>query len=261
MDWSRAKTILIAAFLLLDLFLGYQVYATRTQQWTEMEMIRKGAGNIEILLDERNIKLDVEIPEDTPQMQYVHVEYLSLAVLKSQPLPSDQQMMFSDSLILARFAQPIPLKESQNAAELLRELRNRVMYADQYQPDAYYTKRGIFRYWQQYEGLPIFVAPLELHVQQESIIGYRQSYLRIRNHGDGRQVISAYTALRSLLEKQLVQNGETIEDVTLGYFGHEYDADVQVLAPIWRIIHDGKTDYVNAFTGAAERPLDDRITD
>ncbi|WP_126429170.1 two-component system regulatory protein YycI [Brevibacillus marinus] len=261
MDWSRAKTILIAAFLLLDLFLAYQVYESRTQQWNEVQLIRKGAGNIELLLDERNIRLAMEIPEDTPQMQYVHVEYLSEAVLNQHPLPPDQQMTISDSLIMARFAQPIPLNDSQNAAELLRELRHRVMYAEQYQPDKYYTERGIFRYWQQYEGLPIFVAPLELYVQQDAVTGYQQSYLRIRNHGDGRQVISAYTALRSLLEKQLIRNGETIEDVTMGYFGHEYDADVQVLAPIWRIIHNGKIDYVNAFTGAVERPLDDRMSD
>lgn len=29
MDWSRAKTLLIVAFFLLDLFLGYEVYHVR----------------------------------------------------------------------------------------------------------------------------------------------------------------------------------------------------------------------------------------
>ncbi|UFJ40416.1 two-component system regulatory protein YycI [Brevibacillus humidisoli] len=260
MDWSRAKSILIGAFLLLDLFLGYQVYASRTQQWSDVQQVQKGAGDIELLLDQRNIALKVEIPEEVRQMQYVHVEYLSTDSFGKHPLPTDQHITISDSLITARFDQPIQLNDSTNAAELLRELQKRVMYADQYQPDKYYTERGLLRYWQQYEGLPIFVAPLELFVQRESVIGYQQSYLRIRNHGSGRQVISAYTALRSLLEKQLIRNGETIEDVTMGYYGHEYDADIQVLAPIWRIIHDGKIDYVNAFTGAVERPLDDRAS-
>ncbi|MBO8165114.1 MAG: two-component system regulatory protein YycI [Brevibacillus sp.] len=260
MDWSRAKTILIWAFLLLDLFLGYQVYASRTQQWNDIQLVHKGAGDIELLLAQRSITLAVEIPEEIPQVHHVHVEYLTADSLMNLPLPADQQMTISDSLIIARFDKPIPLSEVKNPAEFLRGVSQRIVYADEYQPDKYYTGRGLLRYWQQYEGLPIFVAPLEFFVHKQTVTGYQQSYLRIRNQGTGRQVISAYTALRSLLEKQLIQNGETIEDVTMGYYGHEYDADIQVLAPIWRIIHDGKIDYVNAFTGAVERPVDSRLS-
>lgn len=44
MDWSRTKTILIWAFLLLDLFLFYQVYVTRISLWNDKEVAQEKSG-------------------------------------------------------------------------------------------------------------------------------------------------------------------------------------------------------------------------
>lgn len=41
--------------------------------------------------------------------------------------------------------------------------------------------------------------------------------------------------------------------IELGYYGHTYNADEQILAPVWRIIHDDHIHYVNGITGAIEK--------
>ncbi len=254
MDWSRAKTILIWAFLFLDLFLGYQVYASRTQQWMDTDAVAGGTREIEAFLAQHNIVLQAEIPQQTPDMNYLNVEYSGFQAMVPKEMPG-QQVTMEKTAVSVRFTQPIPVLQK-NPAELLRLISQRVVSADQYQPDLHLSGRERLVFWQMHERVPLFVAPLEVYLKNGTAVGFHQTYVHIRNQGSGRQVISAATALRSLVEKEVIQPGERIEDVSLGYYGHTYDADIQVLAPVWRFIHNGEVHYVNGFTGAVEKATD-----
>lgn len=254
MDWSRAKTILICAFLLLDLFLLNQVNASRTQQWTNVEINQGSSGDLHHWLQQLEITLEPELPQQTPDMQYINVEHLDR--LMPQTDEDSQLVHLGKSTLVAQFQQPLALNDRKDAAKVLDQVSERIAYATQYVEDKYYSHKEQMWFWQQHNDVPIFVAPLVLFVNDAGVTGYKQTYVHIRTQGSGRQVISASTALRSLVEKQVIVAGETIKDVTLGYYGHEYDAEIQVLAPVWRFIHDGQTHYVNAFTGAVELPPD-----
>jgi regulatory protein YycI of two-component signal transduction system YycFG len=254
MDWSRAKTILIWAFLLLDLFLGYQVYASRTENWQNTEAVQGDKWDIELYLRQQNIVLQADVPQETPEMKYLNVEFSGVNALALQDIPGIRVTVDKTSLV-ARLVPPLPVREQTNQAEILRQLSPRLLYSSEYVPDLYFSSRNHVRYLQLYEKLPLFVAPLEVTIENGEVREYRQTYMHIRSQGSGRQVISAYSALRSLVEKQMLHPGEKIENVSLGYYGYHYDADIQVLAPVWRVIHDGKQHFVNAFTGAVERPM------
>lgn len=257
MDWSKAKTVLIWAFLFLDLFLGYQVYVSRTQQWTDHEVNSGQASDVEAYLASKQITLQVEVPQETREMNYVNVEYLGFDSLKAKEMPG-QVISLERNAIVSKFVPPIPASDRKNPEEFLRQINQRIMFANQYRQDIGLPEGDKLLFWQIYGGIPIYVAPLEVHLKNGMAIGYRQTYVQIRNQGSGRQVISAYTALRSLVDKELIQNGERITDVELGYFGHEYDADMQILAPVWRFIHNGNIHFVNGFTGAIEQPLTEK---
>jgi len=254
MDWSRAKTILIWAFLLLDLFLGYQVYASRTENWQNTEAVQGDKWDIELYLRQQNIVLQADVPQETPEMKYLNVEYSGVNALALQDVPGIRVTLEKTALV-AKLIPPLLVREQTSPSELLRQLSPRLLYSQEYMPDLYFSNGKSMRYLQQHEKLPLFVAPLEVTVENGHVGEYRQTYLHIRSQGSGRQVISAYSALRSLVEKQMLQPGETIEHVALGYYGYQYDADIQVLAPVWRVIHDGKQHFVNAFTGSVERPM------
>jgi len=259
MDWSRAKTILIWAFLFLNLFLYYQVLASRSDEWTDVEAVQGGNWDVGLYLKQQQIELQGEIPQETPEMTYVNVEFnglnlLALQEMKGVKLSIDQQTATIDATLVP----PVALDNQTEAHEVARLLGQRLIHGTQYRYDATLSKRGQIRYWQLHDQYPIFNAPLDIYVENGHVTGYRQSYFHIRSQGSGRQVISAHTALRSLVEREIVQPGEKIEAITLGYFGYHYDADIQVLAPVWRVVHNGKVDYINGFTGAAERPLEMR---
>ncbi|WP_139492473.1 two-component system regulatory protein YycI [Brevibacillus dissolubilis] len=258
MDWSRAKSILILAFLFLDLFLGYQVYISKTKQWMEADTGQSGQVDLEQYLSRQNIKLEAEVPQDAPTLSYLYVEYQGFNTIDLGEMPG-QRVTLENSLLRSRFTQPVVIGNAKTPKEILRYMSNRVMFADQYQEDPYWSLDGTLVYWQMHDQLPLFVALLEFGVEGQTIKGYQQTYLHVRNQGSGRQIIFAHTALRSLVDKQIIKSGETIENVQLGYYGYKYDADIQVLAPVWRFIHNGEIHYVNGFTGAVESPVDNRI--
>jgi regulatory protein YycI of two-component signal transduction system YycFG len=252
-DWSRAKTILIWAFLLLDLFLGYQVYASRMQHWQGAEAIDGSKWDIELYLKQLNITMDTDVPNETPEMKYLNVEVPGINALALQDIPGIS-VSVEKTALAAKLKPPMPVRGEMSPGELLRQLGTRMLHANEYAADLIQSRPGRLVYLQQYDKLPLFVAPLEIYFENGAVDSYRQTYFHIRSQGSGRQVISAYTAIRSLVEKQIILPGEKIQNVQLGYYGY-YDADIQVLAPVWRVIHDGKLHYVNAFTGAIERPV------
>ena len=254
MDWSRTKTILIWAFLLLDLFLGYQVYVTRISFSNDKEVAQGEKGNIELYLNQQNITLATEVPQDTPEMANLNAEYVGINPVSLQEMPGLQATMEKMSLA-AKLDPPLQIRGQITPNELLRQIGPRLMYGDQYSADMHQSNQTRLLYWQMYNKMPVFVAPLDVYLDNGTILGYRQTFYHIREQqSGGRQVISGYVALQSLVEKQIIEPGERIESVTLGYYG-SYDADIQTLAPVWRVIHDGKQHFVNAFTGTLERAM------
>ncbi|BAH46887.1 MULTISPECIES: two-component system regulatory protein YycI [Brevibacillus] len=253
MDWSRTKTILIWAFLLLDLFLLYQVYVTRISLWNDKEVAQSEKWNTELYLNQQNITLDTEVPQDTPAMSNLDAEYVGINPISLHEI-SELQATVEKMALAAKLNPPMQIRGQLNPQELLRQIGPRLIYSDQYVADPYQSNQARLLYWQVYDKMPVFVAPLEMYLDNGAVLGYRQTFFHLRKQQGERQVISGYAALRSLVDKQIITPGERIENVSLGYYG-SYDADIQTLVPVWRVVHDGKWHFVNAITGALERPM------
>jgi regulatory protein YycI of two-component signal transduction system YycFG len=251
MDWSRAKTILIVTFLLLDLFLGYQVMINQNR---DIEAAPQGElipSSLEELLKMRNIALKTEIPNETPEMNYVNVQFTSFAH-HLQGLTG--QIVGQQGVgVMVKFNEAVPLPNFVNKMEMLKSLEPYIVYTGDYIFDAKRSSNTIQRYVQQYGKYMIFSAPLDIMVNQNRMLGYRQIHVQIINQGTGRKIIPAFTAVRTLLDNGYIRYGENIVDVSIGYYGHIYDADIQVLAPVWRVIHTEGVQYVNGITGAVEQ--------
>ncbi|XOS91392.1 two-component system regulatory protein YycI [Brevibacillus laterosporus] len=256
MDWSKTKTILILAFLTLNLFLGYQVYLSKLQHGVESESAQNTQWEIENYLSKQNITLKMDIPQETPLLNYLYVEYVTSSTFEQEEM-ADQQVVVDNTVLESRLEKPVAIRDFKSPKDVLNQLHNTIKFADQYKEDVNWTLSAPV-YWQMHDGLPMFVAPLELHIADGFIRGYKQTYLLVKNQGSGRKIITAYTALRSLIEKEVIKSGESIDSISLGYYGFKYDAEIQVLAPVWRFQHGNKVEYMNGFTGTMERPLDKR---
>jgi len=251
MDWRRAKTLLILAFLLLDSFLAFQLWSGRQEGVEVGEQFLSGSTNLQDVMQARGITLKVEAPTDTPVMNYLNIKYADFRATQVQTLPNQSGDIIGN-VFQSRFHEPIPLPEDQRDS-LKNRLKGQVLFLDEYELDPAFPTGDRIRYLQQWNSFPLFGATLELRLVDQRVTGYKQSYYQVVNKGSGKKVISSLTAARTLIENGFIKNGETIDAIDLGYFGHTYDAEIQVLAPVWRILHAGKVDYVNGITGVIEK--------
>ncbi|MFW5648953.1 MAG: two-component system regulatory protein YycI [Candidatus Alkaliphilus sp. MAG34] len=75
MDWSKAKSLLIAAFILTNIFLIYNI-RNETSKQHEAQIINSGyQGEVEQYLNDNGINLDIHIPKETISLPMLMVRY------------------------------------------------------------------------------------------------------------------------------------------------------------------------------------------
>lgn len=75
MDWSKAKSLLIAAFILTNIFLIYNI-RNETSKRHEAQIINGGyQGEVEQYLNDNGINLDTHIPKETVSLPMLMVKY------------------------------------------------------------------------------------------------------------------------------------------------------------------------------------------
>jgi regulatory protein YycI of two-component signal transduction system YycFG len=288
-DWSKAKTYLILTFLLLDLLLGYQYYTTKQQALGYVQSFSTQLDELKELLRERKMVLLTEVPNETPVMRFLQVWHpkeplpkIADSILHDESIVEDDRskgtMKFrsvegefevtGEGYFKLRFREPIKLDSnlgSKRGQYVLQRIEQNVWNGSLYKEDIALPSTSerdhvTLRYLQSYNRYPIFSASLDVHLQNSQIVSYNQKALEVgEEEGRGQRVISAIGAIRSVAEsfdpKAVVLQSEAVSilDVKLGYYSQNYvGADVWYLAPMWRIVTDDKTYYVNALTGQVE---------
>ncbi|MFC4077263.1 two-component system regulatory protein YycI [Salinithrix halophila] len=242
MDWSKAKTILILAFLALNLFLVYQLLQARTEQNRDGQTSNT-REELNQLAEERQIILKAKVPEETSQPQ---VNYLQV-----RPIKFHEPWKLNPDGTWTRAFNP-PVTASGDRKKILSRYVDKV---DRYvlQPDESTRERQV--YYQQWDKRPLFDGRLVAEWKgRDRLAAIHQSRFKVTSQKSSteRVGVTATTALMSLIEKELISKGDTVLDIRLGYHGQSYDGNVRVLSPVWRIRTKHQTFYVNAFNGGIE---------
>ncbi|WP_164984976.1 two-component system regulatory protein YycI [Ammoniphilus sp. CFH 90114] len=253
MDWRRAKTLLILAFLILDSFLFYQFWTSRSHDLEVGQQNMGTSSSLQDVLKAKNIQLAIEPPTDMPEMHYLNVRYENFEMRLVSKLPN-QNSRWEGHVFESRFIRNLPSPLTMMKSEVQKTFSEHILYFEDYKVDSMVQYPEKLVYFQQWEGYPLFGATLELNHNDQKVMGYRQAYFQVVNKGSGKKVISSLTALRTLIENGMIAYGETVHAIELGYFGHTYDAEIQVIAPVWRIVHGtNQVHYINAITGVMEK--------
>ncbi|MFD0961798.1 two-component system regulatory protein YycI [Paenibacillus chungangensis] len=234
MDWSRAKSVLIISFLMLNILLGYQLWLDiRTQLDANMNTAELPQDKLQ-LMQQKRISLTANLPSETPKLG--DLTYL---------LHEDD----------AQGEEPIELLEPVDSAdiftksELMKSLGDQVPELEEYGYDLHSNRDGVFVMYRVYEGRPMFNVRLELYNSNLKITGYRQQRVELISIGEQNKVLPAAKVVASLIETYL-EAGAVISDIQLGYHGQIFDSEKQVAAPSWRVmLEDGKVYYVHAISG------------
>lgn len=220
MDWGRAKNVLIYAFLLLNLVLGYQLW----NDFREQQGVSLGFGSLsestQRAMEEKNIQVLTSIPAYTPSLPKISYRYVRQA--SSEPVqlevPADSKLIFAPN-------------------DLASALKNEIPQIGTYSYDAFaaggsgdgsFTLHPLFeRQW------PLFNASLELFYTDQKITAYRGAPVDIQGAGGETEVLPAQKALGTLIENYLPE-GAVVKEIVLGFYGQTFDSETQVAAPVWR---------------------------
>ncbi|WP_332692337.1 two-component system regulatory protein YycI [Halalkalibacter lacteus] len=255
MDWNRTKTIFIITFLLLNIFLTWQLIETHNMNQISMITV----ANIQEVLRENNVTIETELPEtDSPGLLVVGKN----VVLSNEDIPNveDQEINIIDErTILSVLEEPFVLSRENFSTELSTFLSTYVFQGVDYRFGGFdQVKNQVFLY-QAYGEKTAYTfddQPLILHLDDNlQIIGYQQKYLEFElQDGEEREMYSSLKAIEVLLNDQLVRMNQTITDVQFGYYSFfSPTGDVQVFAPMWRVTVDGDTYLVHAIGGTVQQ--------
>ncbi|TVY10727.1 two-component system regulatory protein YycI [Paenibacillus cremeus] len=241
MDWGRAKTILILSFLLLNAVLGIQLWSSRSDL-LDLEANPSGAAEeIQRLLKSKNIQVPAEIPKDVPKLKEIVAKF-DENLTPGKPIPLQKPFKFDPLITKGSFKDVLS--------------KTGIPKIDMYQWDPMTSVNGTYIFHQMYGRLPMFEVQVELQEKAGLVSTYRQGYVEVQPEGDQKEqkVISAYIALRSLIENFLPQ-GAVITGVQLGYHGQVYNSQTLNMWPSWRVsLSNGDSYFVHAFNGAVEEP-------
>ncbi|NBD25081.1 two-component system regulatory protein YycI [Paenibacillus glycinis] len=233
MDWGRAKSVLIIAFLLLNLVLGYQLWSNIREGRDTSAEVSDLRPETQKLMKDKGIKLDTSIPSETPELKDLTFR------VKTKLGGGERQDL----------KQPVDSKIVFNEKDLQKSLGGVIPDLDKY---AFGEDRDSeFVFYRVADGRPMFDVKLELFYSNLKIIAYKQDVIELlpSEKPTLQSVLPATKVVTSLIENQL-HNGAVIKEIKLGYHGQIFNSDVQVSAPTWRVLlEDGGQYYMNAISG------------
>lgn len=240
MDWSRAKSVLIFAFLLLNLVLGYQLWLDVREQWNSNLDWTSLPEETKAVMEQKRIQVPAKIPSDTPVMREVTVRFVDPEPFgKTVKLeePVDSKVIFTEKELRKALEDQIPGIENYNYDPLIAS------------DEAFVMNLLLDRKW------PMFEVQMELFYANQKIVAYRESHVEMLVSEDDKaqKVLPATTALGRLIEKYLPP-GAIVKDIQLGYHGQVYN-ETLVTAPSWRImLENGDIYFVNAISAEVYHP-------
>ncbi len=220
--------------------LGYQLYLKENKYSHYMQWTTNNIEELKEKMDEQRIQLHSDIPKEIPEMHFLQIKNKVYAI--NETLEKNISETPNKNLIES-FAQQL------------------FSHYQQYQYDLIQSdNKQYYVYYQMIDGYPIYGAKIEIIINENQSITYSQNYCETINQGLDRQVIPAYSALRTVLEQQIIPENAEILQILLGYHGDTNQTNIQVfLTPVWRITYQvdniKEELYVNAMTGSLENMI------
>ncbi|MED4785370.1 two-component system regulatory protein YycI [Bacillus atrophaeus] len=246
MEWNKTKTIFIIAFLVLDIFLGYQFFEKRSS--SEYDVIKNSSVQTDMNEDHitygtlsDNAKEGSRITAN--QKSFTKEEIESLKGQKPKmDMPSDKHKV---TKLKMEFTSPIALSkdsvEDDAKALVSSEFQDGEDYKlwkvdkDKKQVIFFQTYQGKYIY-QENDDASEMIGQVILHLNDKNeVVSYEQSTLDTFKEIQKESLISELDAVESLYYQNLLKAHSTVKTVKFGYIAQYPLTSTQVLAPVWRI--------------------------
>lgn len=285
MDWSRAKTILIIAFAIVNIVLGANLLVKTYGGFKTVIIHQEEINQAVSILESYGVNVECDIPRKVPAMSFLTVGHQAIEPRKvakkffntenlKQEKTEDgvsffydkQQLIVMNNGIISYFNNEQEEKKyrnltSQKAKEIAEEFMqkhggipddakfDRIFYYDQ-------SNSFLVEYVQQYKDYFLASSYIDVLVTESGVKSYYSSWLKVKGYsGPSKKLISPIHALLKMVDILKTQEGVlTITGIDLGYYSRYYNAESWQAVPVWRITTQQKESYyINGYTGELEQ--------
>ena len=243
MDWTKAKTILIVALLITNIFLLCLYFSMKTDNGPTEERLQ--AETI-ALLEEKQIYIRGNLPDEHQKMPVLIVEYDSLdpeyiSQKIEEQKPSDEEYVSREEV----------LKKTE---EFLKDCglwnKNVVLNKVEQNEDTF-----IVSYRNEYEGIPIEDSYIICTVRKGAVKEIDRFWLKPVGYGKSKKAtLSASAALIDLMRSKNERDAILVEDIKMVYWldPSDYEGETAVsdtALPAWKITYnEGQIKHVPAYS-------------
>jgi len=292
MDWSKAKSILIVSFLILNLLLAYRLYLEPTLALASDGLSKEQIESIETMLQKHGVNLSTALPSAAPRVPIMHIQVHSyneqeISKLKTSilgpnaiqvspnTLPFDDQLNFADGFkdlnITARgyvtyYNRDLQVSNDMITADEAKAIGHEFFTERLGAPTDFvfdsvsYIEPMGYRvdYVQTHKGSYVFPGYIMMIVKPSGVYAMWMCRLDITTQLLAKKtIITAHEALLNLLSYR-INAGEssalTIHGVDMGFYDTIYDAEQSwQIPPVWRVRSDAGDYYINALSGIIEQ--------
>lgn len=226
MDWSRAKSILIATFFILDLFLGLQL---SQMMQTQSKIIREDQINrkqIEQLLDQVQVsaQLDQLEQKDFPGQLNVYKAVISEL---GNPWVKEKQGSY-----IQTFSPGLAFKDEQ---DLERILKQQIPFFSDFRYSKALSSDKERIYIQVIDQTPLFNGKVEVHLNGKQIEAIRVLHFDQLEKLSSVSVVNVRTALYRLITNWEFKSNAMVNDANTAYRSKLYNSvnNEHILIPYW----------------------------
>ncbi|MBU8656812.1 two-component system regulatory protein YycI [Bacillus pumilus] len=252
MEWNKTKTIFILAFLVLDIFLGFQYFEKRStdhfaiiEKTDTLEEMKADGIKYGNLSDEA--KIGYRITAEKKQYTKKDVDELADQKAKSTFPKTDKDDPVT--LLEMTFNKPValPKKDMKTAAANL--VNQRLLDGKNYKLWSIDEETGKIVFFQTYKGKYIFqeglddsetIGKITLDLNDKNeIVSYQQSMVISINEVRKETLVPALETVKDLYTQNMLSQNTTVKKVELGYYTQYPGASTQVMVPVWRVVLEG----------------------
>ena len=280
MDWTKAKTILIIAFIITNVFLFYNLEKDKPSAESYSSLTEERLEDVKEILSERGVSLLSEIPREMPEVASLEVAYLQMDKYEqarvflgdkfnskdeafskageSLKVLEGKKLIYENTQTINSYE--IGLDEARESAELF--LKEKGISLDDAVLETISAENGLVRlvYVQTAENLPFENGQMEILLSGDKVVRLERIWMQVIAVGDSKRKVIPATkallmALKTLEEKRITE----IEELTLTYLfdtkksslSKWQDIKSGTALPVWRLDlpNESGSIYIDAYEG------------
>ncbi|QXM06970.1 two-component system regulatory protein YycI [Crassaminicella indica] len=261
MDWGKAKNILIIALIITNIFLIYNIEKDIFMEHASSIIKEENIQDVVAILNEKNIKVETEVPRIVLELPLLNVEYETYDEKKR-----NEKFCIEDNgkvIKYENYDEKYHIKNL-NKKKAIREAENFIKKYGFKRSDAVYweTKhdRGEYHilFKQKYNGRFLENSYMRVTVSKSGVNKFERMWLKpLNTDANKREIIPATKALlKCMNDIETLQGEVVIKNIALGYWfdpshislTNSENIKSGTAVPAWRILlADGQTIFVPAY--------------